>query len=106
VSMNDLPVLEATLKLEEVHKAAGAMSRESLRGHLKRNGALVRFGNEYVVDSAALAKKLPGIHAVLVRNRMLAQEAEPVEATESESQPTSKRGQTLAGRGNAKRAHA
>ena len=70
--MTDMPILEATLRLDEVHKAAGAMRPSTLRRHLKRNGSLKRYGNEYLVDSAVLARTEPNIHAAVIRNRMMA----------------------------------
>lgn len=70
--MTDMPILEATLRLEEVHRAAGPMRRSTLRAHLKRAQALKRYGNEYLVDSVILAQVEPHIHAAVIRNRMMA----------------------------------
>lgn len=69
--MTDLPILPATLALAEVHAAAGAMSEHTLRKRLHRLKAMRRYGNNWFVDSATLASRLPEIHAVVIRNRML-----------------------------------
>ncbi len=64
------PELPAFVSLDEVVEVAG-LSRETLRRHLKRKGALRRIGNEYHhVDTAALAKSEASLYGRLLQRRV------------------------------------
>jgi len=64
------PELPAYVPLDEVVEVAG-VDRDTLRRHLKRRGAIRRFGNDrHHVDTAVLAAVESGLYHRLVQRRV------------------------------------